>query len=103
MKIASICSKILGLFFTVLIGLNFDLIPNNFLDLTIIQFFWLVGLLWLIWFDLVCELYLLFQITQLEMNSPYLGMKMLIYSCFMEIFTNTLIEIVDLGNTNHIF
>ena len=28
---------------------------------------------WLIWFDLVCELYLLFQSTQLEMNSPYLG------------------------------
>ena len=28
---------------------------------------------WLIWFDLVCELYLLFQSMQLEMSSPYLG------------------------------
>ena len=76
----SICFKFFRIiFFTVLIGLSvFDLIPHDcchnffFLHLTFIPFF-LVG--WLVWFDLVCELYLLFQNTQLEMNSPYFGSK----------------------------
>ena len=55
--------------------------PGFFWDTLYNHSIFLVGWLdWLIWFDLVCELYLLFQSTQLEWTPRILGIKREVYS-----------------------
>ena len=76
----SICSKFFRIIFTVLIGLN-SLIQSQIIFRSYNHSIFLVGWLdWLIWFDLVCELYLLFQSTQLEWTPRILGIKREVYS-----------------------
>ena len=72
--------QVFRIIFTVLIGLNVsDLIPNICCHIFFRSYnhsIFLVGFWFgLIWFDLVCELYLVFQNVQFEMNFPSLGSK----------------------------